>query len=71
MAKTVEKSKGPLAEEFARVIQEMRLGRLRSQALRDMAKRINVMEISAFVAAICQADQTGAAFPPPSRPRRR
>jgi tight adherence protein C len=62
VAKVVEKSKGPLADEFARVLQEMRLGKLRSQALRDMAKRVGVIEISTFVAAICQAEQTGASL---------
>lgn len=60
--KVVEKSKGPLSEEFGRVLQEMRIGKLRAQALRDMGKRVNVMEISTFVAAICQADQTGASI---------
>jgi tight adherence protein C len=62
MSKVVEKSKGPLAEEFGRVIQEMRIGKMRSQSLRDMAKRIGVVEISTFVAAICQAEQTGASL---------
>ncbi|MCC6442953.1 MAG: type II secretion system F family protein [Armatimonadetes bacterium] len=59
MQRVVEKVKGPLSDEFARILQELRLGKLRAQALRDMAKRTGVEDISIFVAAIYQADQLG------------
>jgi len=62
MQQVVEKVKGPLPEEFARVLQEMRLGKLRAQALRDMARRAGVEELSTFVAAIYQADQLGVSI---------
>jgi len=60
--RVVEKSKGPLPEEFARVLQEMRVGKMRAEVLRDLAERVNVGEVSSFVAAICQAEQTGASI---------
>ncbi len=54
-----EKMKGPLAQEFDRALQEMKLGKPRANALRDMAARTGVEEVASFVAAVCQADQLG------------
>jgi tight adherence protein C len=50
---------GPLAEEFARVLQEMQIGRGRSDALRSLADRTNLPDIRAFVSAMVQADAFG------------
>jgi tight adherence protein C len=50
---------GPLAEEFARVLQEMQIGRGRSEALRSLAERTNMPDIRAFVSAMVQADAFG------------
>jgi tight adherence protein C len=52
----------PLADEFNRVVAEMRLGKARRQALLDLAARTEVMEIENFVATIVQADQLGVSI---------
>jgi tight adherence protein C len=62
MSKVDEKWDDPLAREFGRVIQEMQLGKTRRQSLRDMADRIDVADVSSFIAAILQADQLGVSI---------
>lgn len=62
MAKVIEKSRGPLADEFRRVIAEIRIGRTRREALRDMTVRANVSPLTTFVGAIIQADQLGVSI---------
>jgi tight adherence protein C len=51
-----------LSLAFGRVLQEIRLGKLRREALRDMAERIEVPEMTSFAAAIIQADQLGVSM---------
>jgi tight adherence protein C len=51
-----------LADEFNRVVAEIRLGKTRRQALLDLARRTEVMEIENFVATIVQADQLGVSI---------
>jgi len=62
MAKVTEKWDNPLTHEFARALAEIRVGRLRREALRDMAERADVPELKSFVAAVIQADQLGASI---------
>lgn len=62
MAKVHEKWINELALEFGRVIQEIRLGKLRRDALRDMADRLGVAEMSSFVAAVIQSEQLGVSM---------
>jgi tight adherence protein C len=50
---------GPLAEELYRTLQEIQLGRSRKEAMRNLAARSNVPELSAFVLAMVQADIFG------------
>jgi tight adherence protein C len=64
LAKVVEKTRGTLADEFARVLQEMQLGRARRESLRELARRVDVRDLSALVAAIVQADQMGMSLAP-------
>lgn len=59
MQKVDEKWDDPLAEEFGRVIYEMQLGKSRRQALRDMTERMDVPDVTSFIAAVLQADQLG------------
>ena len=40
----------------------MQLGKARTPALKDMASRVHVQEVSTFVAAIYQADQLGVSM---------
>jgi len=59
MQKVDEKWDDPLANEFGRVIHEMQLGKSRRQSLRDMSDRIDVPDVTSFIAAVLQADQLG------------
>ena len=60
MEKVVEKYDHALAEEFGRVMQEVRLGRPRLEALDDMGARNGVDELNNFVQAIIQSEQLGS-----------
>ncbi len=59
MARVDEKWDDPLARDFGRVIYEMQLGKSRRQALRDMQERMDVADVTSFVASVLQADQLG------------
>ncbi len=59
MQRVEDKWDDPLALEFGRAIYEMQLGKSRRQALRDMSDRLDVQDVSTFVAAVIQADQLG------------
>ncbi|MCW5887672.1 MAG: type II secretion system F family protein, partial [Anaerolineales bacterium] len=62
MRKVVEKWDNDLARAFGRVLQEIQLGKLRREALRDMADRLGVDEINTFVAAVIQSEQLGVSM---------
>ncbi len=62
MARVHEKWDDPLSEEFGRVIYEVQLGKSRRQALRDMAARMEVNDVSSFIAAILQAEHLGVSI---------
>jgi len=62
MAKVAEKWDNELSRAFARTISEIRVGKLRREALRDMAARIEVADFTNFIAAIIQADQLGVSI---------
>jgi tight adherence protein C len=62
MQKVAEKWENELSLAFNRVIQEIQMGKLRREALRDMADRMDVSDVSSFVAAIIQADQLGVSI---------
>jgi len=57
-----ERWQSPLADEFNRVVAEIRLGKVRRQALNDLAARTDLPEVESFVAAIVQADQLGVSI---------
>ena len=52
-------TEGPLANEFARVLQEMQIGLGRSKALRALGDRSTLVELRSFVSAMVQADAFG------------
>lgn len=62
MAKVTEKWENELALEFARVNREIQLGKLRREALRDMADRLGIPEMTSFVAAVIQSEQLGVSM---------
>ena len=50
---------GPLADEFFRVLQEMQIGKGRTEAMRALGERTDVDELRSFVTAMVQADAFG------------
>ncbi|MCG8378013.1 MAG: type II secretion system F family protein, partial [Proteobacteria bacterium] len=62
MKKVVDKWQNDVSLAFARVLQEIQLGRLRREALRDMADRMGVTEMDSFVAAVIQSEQLGVSM---------
>jgi tight adherence protein C len=59
LAKVVEKMEGPLVAEFRQALAEIRMGRTRREALRDVANRADSQPINNFIGAIVQAEQLG------------
>jgi tight adherence protein C len=59
MARVVSKSDNALSRELARVMAEMRVGRPRREALKDLVARTEVPDLSQFVSALIQAEQLG------------
>ncbi|MGI5169996.1 type II secretion system F family protein [Spirillospora sp. CA-253888] len=59
VAQVRHNAEGPLAGEFARVLQEMRIGLPRADALRAMAGRTTVAELRGFATAVVQAGELG------------
>jgi tight adherence protein C len=62
MSKVAEKWDNELSRAFARAIQEIQLGKLRREALREMDHNLEVPDITSFVAAVIQADQLGVSM---------
>jgi tight adherence protein C len=62
MSKVNEKWDNELSLAFGRVLREIQLGKLRRDALRDMADRIGIPEMTSFVAAIIQSEQLGVSM---------
>jgi tight adherence protein C len=59
LAQVARNTRGPLAEELARALQEMQIGLSRVQALRAVADRTTVAELRAFISAFVQASELG------------
>ena len=49
----------PMTEELAFVLEEIKWGKPRIQALKDMSRRLEISEISSFVQTIIQAERMG------------
>jgi tight adherence protein C len=62
MAKVNEKWNNALSQGFGRVLRDIQLGKLRREALRDMADRMGVSELTSFVAAVIQSEQLGVSM---------
>lgn len=62
LSKVSEKWDDALSQEFGRVIRDIQLGRARKDALRDMASRVDVADVTSFVAAIVQTEQLGVSI---------
>ena len=62
LGKVVEKMKGPLIDEFRRALAEVRVGKIRREALRDIVARTEVVPLTNFIGAIVQAEQLGVSI---------
>src|SRR5207244_3705167 len=62
LGKVVEKLKGPLTDEFRRALAEIRVGKSRREALRDIVPRTEVPALTNFIGAIIQAEQLGVSI---------
>jgi tight adherence protein C len=62
LGKVVEKLKGPLVDEFRRALAEVRVGKVRREALRDIIARTEVAALTNFIGAIIQAEQLGVSI---------
>jgi tight adherence protein C len=62
LAKVVEKLKGPLSDEFRRALAEVRVGKSRREALRDIIPRTEVPPLTNFIGAIIQAETLGVSI---------
>jgi tight adherence protein C len=51
-----------LAAEFGQVLQDLKLGQSRAEALKNMALRLDMSEITSFIAVLVDADATGASI---------
>jgi tight adherence protein C len=59
MAQVSRNTEGPVAGEFARVLQEMQIGMARSEAMRSLGERTTLPELRGFANAMTQADAFG------------
>ena len=50
---------GALRDEFSTILNDMRLGKTRAEALKDFGRRVDIPEVSSFVSVLVQADQLG------------
>jgi tight adherence protein C len=62
ISNVAEKWDNELSLAFARAIREIQLGKVRRDALRDMADRIDLADLTSFVAAVVQSEQLGVSM---------
>jgi tight adherence protein C len=62
LARVAVKWDNDLSWEFQRMLSEMRIGKSRREALRELAARTGVDDLSTFVTSIIQADQLGVSI---------
>ena len=63
--KIVDKAQGTdsvLADEFGTVLKDVKIGASKTQALKDMAERLDISEITSFVAVLIDAEASGASI---------
>ena len=62
LAKVVDKMPGETANEFDRVLQEMKMGKPKKEALKEMSNRVGLPDLTTFIGSIIQADQLGVSI---------
>jgi tight adherence protein C len=59
LSRVAERGEGPLAAELQRMLRDVSMGKLRREAMEEMADRIGVEELTSFISSIIQAEQLG------------
>jgi len=62
MQRVADKWTNDVSAEYQRTLSEMRVGKSRRDALREMSNRCGVTELTTFVASVIQADQLGVSM---------
>ena len=61
--KVVEKGKsGPLRDEFMLVLKQLKMGKTREEALKNLIARVDLAALTSFVSALIQADKMGTSI---------
>jgi tight adherence protein C len=62
LSRVVQKINGPISLEFSTALQEIKMGKQRKDALKDLGTRTGVEELNNFISAVIQADQLGVSI---------
>jgi tight adherence protein C len=62
LTRVIEKWDNELTREFGRMLSEIRMGKSRREAMREMAQRVNVDDLNVFISSMIQADQLGVSI---------
>jgi tight adherence protein C len=62
LQRVVQKMTGAISVEFAKTLQEIKMGKHRREALRDLGLRTGIDDLNTFISAIVQADQLGVSI---------
>jgi tight adherence protein C len=62
LQRVAEKWDNELSREFHRLLQDMRIGKSRREALRELSTRCGVDDLRVFISSIIQADQLGVSI---------
>lgn len=62
LMKVVEKTKSALSQEFTLMLKEIKMGKPRIEAMRDMSNRVDVDDLSTFTGSVIMADQLGVSI---------
>lgn len=62
LSRVIDRMPGQLAIEFKRLLQEIRMGKPRLEAFRELGKRSTSSDLNTFCSAITQADQLGVSI---------
>src|SRR5207248_6016610 len=62
LGRICQKSQNPLTAEFEKYLTEIRLGKGRREALRQIQTRTGVDDLNSFIGAVIQADQLGVSM---------
>ena len=60
LKRVAEQMPGEMADEFKRTLEEIKAGRARTEALRNIIKRTGVQDLSTFVSSVIQTEQMGS-----------